>query len=55
MKEIATLIEEYNEGCLTQKDRQYIADKMTGGESLTGAVICLSKKDRTQIKRRGGK
>jgi hypothetical protein len=55
MKEIATIIEEYKDGYLTNKDRQYIVDKMTGGESLTGAVICLIKKERTQRKRKGAK
>lgn len=53
MKEIATLIEEYQNGWLTQKDRQYITDKMTKGQSLTGAVILFIKKERTQRKRKG--
>ena len=52
MKEIATLIEEYEQGYLTAKDRRYIVDKMTGGQTLKGAVIMLIKRDR---KRRGAK
>jgi len=55
MKEIATLIQEYQDGYLNEKDRKYIANKMTGGETLTGAVICFIKKERTQNKRKGGK
>ena len=52
MKEIATLIEEYKQGYLSAKDRRYIVDKMTGGQTLKGAVIMLIKRDR---KRRGAK
>ena len=52
MKEIATLIEEYEQGYLSAKDRRYIVDKMTGGQTLKGAVIMLIKRDR---KRRGAK
>lgn len=54
MKEIATLIEEYKDGYLNDKDRQYITNKMTGGQTLTGAVILFIKKERTQRKRKGG-
>lgn len=50
MKEIATLIAEYEDGYLETKDRKYIVDKMTGGESLTGAVIMFIKRER---KRKG--
>lgn len=55
MKEIATIIEEYEQGYLTTTDRKYIASKLAGGESLTNAVICFIKKERTQRKRKGGK
>tara|TARA_R110001592_G_scaffold39314_3_gene129347 strand:- start:437 stop:595 length:159 start_codon:yes stop_codon:yes gene_type:complete len=47
MKEVATIIEEYEDGWLTEKDRQYIADKMTGGQTLNGAIILFIKKERT--------
>ena len=55
MKEIATIMEEYKDGYLNDKVRKYIANKMTQGNSLQGAVICLIKKERTQRNRKGGK
>ena len=55
MKEIATLIEEFKEGYLTQQDRNYITDRLNGGDTLTNAVIKLIKRDRKRVKRKGGR
>lgn len=47
MKEIAIIIDDFEQGYLSPKDRQYIIEKMKGsGLTIEKAVICLILKTR---------